>query len=488
MNFGIRYIWIIKVQPGLNKSTVIYTRKFPTVEKKASLLSGNNPVPDISHLHPLLVQEISQTHNVSQFISSRDRCDLAIQKPVYQIKTENGVIWPVVALEKANILFCCLPLVEKSTADPQDITRTPIINIPSISLGFALMDVLSEFLKVPSQELPNKVQDLTAFINEAAPFGILRDVSVDNIISKLSNKPINLSKTQKLPAWRSSSFKGRPTLQLIVSEHVSASQCAQETWHDSSAVFGDITCRAEFEGGTTDITVSLCHQGDGMNTPLDLLIVHPCVQKADWQDLDSPHDVRMAPRRIRFSPPMESFTLCHYTVKRLLELPVFGVYHMKPEETKASINVQLKLNDRIKNSFEFCELRIPFYTRAQIQNFDGTPTQGSVSLSSNKKELVWNIGQRFTSKDQQAILAATVTFSGAEQGLPAPTVEDAFCRGNNSYAQLSFRIADFTHSGCNIDMKSIQVLPATKFKLTLTREYSTVDYKIWNSVGEALSA
>lgn len=34
-------------------------------------------------------------------------------------------------------------------------------------------------------------------------------------------------------------------------------------------------------------------------------------------------------RRVRFSPPLEHFTLCNYTVKRLLELPIFGVYHLK---------------------------------------------------------------------------------------------------------------------------------------------------------------
>ncbi|KAK0046910.1 AP-5 complex subunit mu-1 [Biomphalaria pfeifferi] len=484
MTVAIRYIWIIKLSPNANanKSTVTYIRRFPTVEKRANLLAGNIPVPDISQLHPLLVQEISQTYN---FLPSRDRCDSVVQKPVYQIQTENGFLWPVVALERANILYCCLPLVEPQGIPSQDITKMQLINIPSISLGFSLLCVLSEFLKVPSQELAARVQDLTAFINEAAPFGILRDVSTENIISKLSNKSINVSKTQKLAAWRASNFKGRQTLQLIISEHISASQCAKETWQDSLQAFGDVTCRAELEGGMTDVTISLSHQGSGINTPLDLLVVHPCVQKADWQDLNLSHD--LAPRRIRFSPPVESFTLCHYTVKRLLELPVFGVYHMKPEETRATINIQLKLNDQIKNSFEFCELRIPFYTRAPILNYEGTPTQGSISLSSNKKELIWNIGQKFTSKDQQAILAATVVFSGSDQGLPAPTVEDAFCRGNNSYAQLSFKIPDFTHSGCGIDAKTVQLLPSTKFKLNLSREYSTVDYKIWNSIGEALS-
>ena len=36
-----------------------------------------------------------------------------------------------------------------------------------------------------------------------------------------------------------------------------------------------------------------------------------------------------APRRLRFSPPTGSFTLCHYSASRLQELPIFGSFTMK---------------------------------------------------------------------------------------------------------------------------------------------------------------
>lgn len=51
---------------------------------------------------------------------------------------------------------------------------------------------------------------------------------------------------------------------------------------------------------------------------------------------------------------------------------------------------------------------------------------------------------------------------------------------------LFFKILDFTHSGCYIDPKSVQVSPNTKFKLTIVQEYLSVEYKIWNSQGDAL--
>ena len=48
------------------------------------------------------------------------------------------------------------------------------------------------------------------------------------------------------------------------------------------------------------------------------------------------------------------------------------------------------------------------------------------------------LGQKLMSKDQQAQLSANLTFTGSDQAMPAPTAEDAFCRGNNSYAQVRF--------------------------------------------------
>ncbi|CAG5134532.1 unnamed protein product [Candidula unifasciata] len=490
MSVAIRHVWIIQLPiTGVKKATILFSRKFPSVEKRSKLTHGEAyiPVPQASDMLQLLVQEISQTYNATQFIPSRDRCDLPIQKPVHRIFTDGGVLWPVVAIEKNGLLLCCMPLVE-GTDHITDNASIPVINIPSIPLGVSLLETLAEYLKVSKLEMPNRLLELPSFINEVAPFGLVRDGSVDNLCARLANKPCMVTKSHKVAAWRSAGYKGKSSLQVCVTEYINASQCAQETWQDISQVYGEVTCKAEFEGAGVNITLNIANQGDGLSIPLDMLTVHPCMERADWQDHDLANATsHSASRRVRFSPPLEHFTLCTYTVKRLLELPIFGVYHLKLDDTKASITVQLKLNDQIKNNFEVCELHIPFYTRDKISNVDGTPTQGSVSLSSSKKVLIWNIGQKFTSKDQQASLAATVTFASADQGLPAPSVEDAFCRGNNSYAQLNFKIQDFTMSGCWIDPKSIQVSPSTKFKLQLNREYLSVDYKIWNSGGEALT-
>ena len=37
-----------------------------------------------------------------QFISSRDSCDKKFQKPVFEIATKEGNLWPVVMVEKVR--------------------------------------------------------------------------------------------------------------------------------------------------------------------------------------------------------------------------------------------------------------------------------------------------------------------------------------------------------------------------------------------------
>lgn len=58
-------------------------------------------------------------------------------------------------------------------------------------------------------------------------------------------------------------------------------------------------------------------------------------------------ETKAAPRRIRFTPPTEMFTLCHYTASGLKGPPIKAMYDMKvtrPTATSASL---LLLNEDI---------------------------------------------------------------------------------------------------------------------------------------------
>lgn len=89
-----------------------------------------------------------------------------------------------------------------------------------------------------------------------------------------------------------------------------------------------VPLQAELEGHP-DILISLTTPPG--STHLDHLTVHPCVQTADTEPFisashstgDSPHT-----RNIRFSAPLDLFTLCHYQMSPSL-LPIRGFYQMK---------------------------------------------------------------------------------------------------------------------------------------------------------------
>jgi AP-5 complex subunit mu-1 len=122
--------------------------------------------------------------------------------------------------------------------------------------------------------------------------------------------------------------------------------------------------------------------------------------------------------------------------------------------------------------------------RGPIINADVTPASANVSLSSDKKKMVWNIGTKFPSKSLELHMNATVYFGDL---LPAQSSsdDDPFCVGLNAYTEIHFKMADFTLSGCNIDQRSVTVYPSVKPKLITVREFSGTVYRIWNSHGDA---
>ncbi|XP_041354497.1 AP-5 complex subunit mu-1-like [Gigantopelta aegis] len=481
---SLRALWVIKLS-STRKEKCLYFRKFPTSEKKAKTIDGDAyvPLPQTEYFIQLLLTEVRLSAASSKFIVARDTCSKEDEKPVFELETSAGKLWPIVVIQQYGLLLCCLPLVEQGSQN-----KPPLVHIPSVSLGFSLLCGISDFLRTQtSQEFASRLAELPDFINEAAPFGIPRDTCSDTVLAKLANKVLSVPKSQKQPAWKPVLYKGKACIYLAVSECIKAAQCEQGELQDFWDVYGSIICKADLEGALPDITLNISHQSDVDCVPLDHLTIHPCVQSADSAELDTVVSRDSVPsRRIRFTPPAEMFTLCHYTASRLQELPIFGVYQMTYDSRTAKFNVNLKLSDQIKNNFEYCELQIPFYNRGVISSFETTPSQGSTSLSPDKNIVVWNVGQKFPSKTLEVSMTAIVHFSETTS-TPLSSAEELFCVGQNGYAQLYFKIPEFTHTGCYIDPKSIQVSPSTKFKLTTVREYFSTDYKIWNSYGDTLT-
>lgn len=480
--------------------SVLFSRRFPTVERRAGFHQQGSSltlIPNDDELCDAILKELGsrgkQGGTFDEFDRDVDSCSKPEHKPVLNVRIKTGSLWPVVVIEKFGLVFSCIPLVETDLS----IGIPPLVKMPGVSLGYSLLHSMVDFIGswTSKEQLQAKVTELYKFVSVAAPFGTPFDTNFTILQSLMNNKDISTPQKGKQPAWKPVQHKGKQQLVLSVKEEIRAAQHMKKEFQDERQLFGIISCRADLEG-IPEITANIT------SSTLDFLVVHPCVLEGDthvqipsFQPSQMLKGPELVGRKVRFRPPTESFPLCHYSAKAPSTLPIQGIYQMQGDSNSVQISVQLKLSNKVKNSFEYCEVHLPFFHRGPVVRVDSAgPSTGGILLSPDKRRLVWDIGQKFPSKTLEASLNATVHFGekrqqGADsQSAGVGFVEDPFCTGINSYAQVFFKIQEFTLSGCAIDQKSLIVYPGGKFKLTITHEFSTADYKIWNTNGDALFA
>ncbi|XP_064622684.1 AP-5 complex subunit mu-1-like [Lineus longissimus] len=488
---SIRGLWILTL-PGKTAGKVIFSRFFPTIERKTRILEGDQfvAVPDDQEFGEALYGELGWKNKSDKFVESRDTCRKSERKPVYEISTAAGRLWPLVVIEQFGLIFCCLPAVEKNGRE-----QSSLIQFPGIPVAFSLLLTMMDFLgPCPGiDENFDKFPQLHLFLSQAAPFGTPVDQSLASVDAKLHSKLPVVTTNQKQPAWKPILHKGKGILYFTITENMRTVQYDSPNIPDVYEVYGTVSGRSTLEGLTPDITLTLGYQQDSLHIPVDDIVVNPCVQHCDIQTLSKganvssmmkPHSAN--PHKIRFTPPLESIALCHYTARPVPDLPIKGFYQMKGETT-VDLLVQLRLNDKVKNSFEYCELQMPFFHRGPIIDYEASPNHGQCLLSPDKKILVWNIGQKFPSRSLEILLKASVRFKEYSFN-ESNYADEQFCVGQNAFAQLFFKIEDYTLSGSWIDPKSIVISPPTKHKVTFVREFLSLDYKIWNSHGDAQMA
>jgi hypothetical protein len=88
-------------------------------------------------------------------------------------------------------------------------------------------------------------------------------------------------------------------------------------------------------------------------------------------------------------------------------------------------------------------------------------------------------GQKFTSRNLEVALPATISFDGKGE------LEDPFFVENNSCIRIRFKLLGDTLSGTIID-PSVTIFPNVKAQLSIEREVIAEDYVIWNSIGKSL--
>lgn len=132
-----RAVWLISHEPGTPLcGTVRFSRRYPTVEKRARVFNGASyvPIPEDGPFLKALLFELRLLDDDKDFVESRDSCSRINKTSIYGLLIGGEELWPVVAFLKNDIIYACVPLVEQ-TLSP----RPPLISVSGVSQGFEFL-------------------------------------------------------------------------------------------------------------------------------------------------------------------------------------------------------------------------------------------------------------------------------------------------------------------------------------------------------------
>ncbi|KAM3920172.1 AP-5 complex subunit mu-1 [Leptodactylus fuscus] len=477
----IRGLWIFSHRLG-SRGEVKFSRRYPTVEKRAKAFNRSSYVniPEDVDLLRSLLHELGLTDRNKNFVEYRDDCARISKTDVYSLMVSEGNLWPVLAIQNGDFIYVCLPLVEQLLSP-----APPLISINSISEAFSLLSGIMLYVNSghnTEADISSRFTQLPFLVTQACPLGSPVDTNLlalpDNLNSTSENQ------CYKSPAWKASKQKGKAQIEVYITEKVNSTQYDKRDDSDMWQVYGTVSCKCNLETISPNVIVGLNLPANG--SPLQDILVHPCVTSIDSSMLISSSVAATddsafnGPYKFPFIPPFDLFQLCYYT-SQVPVPPILGFYQLTEDGRQIHISIKLKLHESIKNGFDYCEAQIPFFNKGQIKHSDCKVSHGQLELSKEKSLLVWVIGQKFP-KSLEILLAGTVTFLAEEH--PNDPV-DPICVGSTAYVKLSFRIPDYSLTGCYSDQHSVQVFSTAKPKIITSRELISADYYIWNSKAPA---
>lgn len=217
-------------------------RRYPTVEKRAKFFNGESyvAVPGDGPFLKALLFELRLMDEDQNFVERRDGCAQINKTSVYALQAERGDLWPIVAFQKGGFIYVGLPLVEQSLKP-----RPTLISISGVSQTFALLSGLLAFMNSSQKsetERSAKIAQLPGLLIQACPFGTLLDSNLNG--SLLENHSVAPSShPQKPPAWRASTYKGKPQVHVCIVEKVKSVQYDKRDMVDMWQVYGTVTCK-----------------------------------------------------------------------------------------------------------------------------------------------------------------------------------------------------------------------------------------------------
>jgi len=327
--------------------------------------------------------------------------------------------------------------------------------------------VCSRFVTISDKK---HIGEIHAILDAWLPFGGIRDTNVANINTarKIGFQQQSASMDLKRPSWKPYLYRGKGKVEIVLQEEISAAQYDKDALPDSWKVHGTINIKADLEG-LPEVTL-------GLTWPPKPNQIQSFLLDSRAQGADVTRT-----KKICFSPPLGQFLLATYSLDALHKLPLRGFYQMKSGEAgQIKILVQLKLDEAVHNEFEYCEVHIPLPNRGRIASVQASPTLGSVRIEDNRAGLVWDIGQRISTRNLEVALPATIFFD--KVAAPHPKT-DPFCTGSNAFIKLHFKVVDYLLSGLNIDTRNTAVYPNTKLQMQVNRQLCSGQYLVWNSWG-----
>ncbi|XP_042907095.1 AP-5 complex subunit mu-1 isoform X2 [Parasteatoda tepidariorum] len=416
---SVRALWVLSMCKE-DYGNVLFYRHFPTVEKMCKVLEEGSyvPLPSVSSFASNILVTLGLTDS-KQFVEWRDKCSGLMQLPLVELHINTQTLWPVISITQNNLLVCCLPFEEGI----RNLKKEELLKMPFISMGFSVL------------------------------LGILSIIGA----AKMDQ-----------PAWKPSESRGKQVINIKILEFIRCILTGESTHFQT---FGQVYVKADLEGGNNDVSLSLGTVDPQQPLSLHSLIIHPCVTLSGASSMS-------VQKRLRFSPPLHELILFHYISSFPKDPPLQGVFKMAGEDSMELL-LQLKLNEKVKNSFDFCDLVIVFFNKGPVKRMELNANHGSLKLSEDKYSLKWTIGSKFP-KDLEIKLTAKIEF----QDGPFMPNSDPFCIEKNCYVQVNLKQSNATLSGFNIDPKSITVSEGSKPKILMERSVQSTEYRIWNSYGE----
>ena len=386
-----------------------------------------------------------------------------------------------------------------------------VLQSPSISQGLEVVTSLARYLDglMAAQPQPPSMNVFWATfglaLSMAMPLGsFIRPLVAGEMLAQAGlqrRDPSDDSTAQstdgsmvsKAPCWRvtdsATQASKRARVVVTVEETIESHQYDGALGaKDGARLFGTVSVWTDVQGPAPEVSLkvrvwSADSKLDYRGTVIDLAadpydLTFALTQGAGINSNDRTCHVSLVPS-VKFE-----HVVMRFNATPPVAMPFRAFYQMKPvSKTEAKVLIQLKLHDRVSNSFEYCRVVLSFEKVGAIDSFETSPTEGSVKKV-DSTTLIWEIGTTIVGRKLECALPMSVKFQ-QEISMHSPAATSPSC-----YADIVFKMLESGISGVKVDADEVSVYPKpSSQQVQVVVNYalrSGGSYRIWNSLGESV--